>query len=151
MNVSNGNPLICRKKGFMKLLLEILINLEFLNENDSNPQNSFLSFSLRRKAFGDNLFLDEEIENTVEEQITQLSQVTRRILITNLDNQISIERVVQIILNSRDILHTLELLEEYFKQGQINTARVKELEDQIEIQISDLLKILLYLPEQPQE
>lgn len=154
MTDRSGNPVICRPQAFIGLLLLIVSKSRHLNDGNSHSpeltdSDSLLSVLSRSRDVIENI--NKGRETNIEELINQLSSVATQILITDLANNKSAEKVDKIVLSSRIVVQNLELLERCFNQGQTNTARVMELENQIETQIGSLLKILLYLPEQPEE
>ncbi|WP_083621360.1 hypothetical protein [Planktothrix serta] len=96
MTDRSGNPVICRQQAFIGLLLLIVIKSSHLNDGNSHSpestdSDSLLSFLSRSREVIENF--NKGIETNIEELINQLSSVTTQILITDLANQKSAERV----------------------------------------------------------
>jgi len=98
---------------------------------------------------------DDEIElaedqnfNTILSNICQLIKVS---LLIDREGNTTPQRIREIKLEINQISSQLELLERYFEQEETDIETTRQIENVIETQIGSLLKILLYLPEQPEE
>lgn len=83
--------------------------------------------------------------------MSELCQLIKNSLLIDREGNATPERIREIRLKIIPILLQLELLEEYLEQEETNIETRRQIDNVIETEISSLLKILLYLPEQPEE
>ena len=115
---------------------EILIERRELKSEETEilPQDSEVNLA------------EDQNFNTILSNICQLIKIS---LLIDREGNTTPQRIREIKLEINQISSQLELLERYFEQEETDIETTRQIENVIETQIGSLLKILLYLPEQP--